>query len=430
MVRAIVGANWGDEGKGKITDMLAEKSDIIVRFQGGSNAGHTIINDYGKFALHLLPSGVFYNHTTSIIGNGVALNIPYLVNEIKSIVDRGVPAPKILVSDRAQILMPYHADFDAYEEERLGGKAFGSTKSGIAPFYSDKYAKIGFQVSELYDETALREKVERVVAYKNILLEHLYHKPTMNPDDIYNTLIEYREMITPYVADVSLFLHDALKEGKTVLLEGQLGTLKDPDHGIYPMVTSSSTLAAYGAIGAGLPPYEIKDIVTVVKAYSSAVGAGAFVSEIFGEEADELRKRGGDGGEFGATTGRPRRMGWFDAVATRYGCRLQGATEAALTVVDALGYLDEIPMCVGYEIDGEVTKDFPVTYKLEKAKPVLKKFKGWKCDIRGIRNYDELPKECRDYIEAIEAEIGVPITMVSNGPKRHDIILRESKLNK
>ena len=430
MVRAIVGANWGDEGKGKITDMLAEKSDIIVRFQGGSNAGHTIINDYGKFALHLLPSGVFYNHTTSIIGNGVALNIPYLVNEIKSIVDRGVPAPKILVSDRAQILMPYHADFDAYEEERLGGKAFGSTKSGIAPFYSDKYAKIGFQVSELYDETSLREKVERVVAYKNILLEHLYHKPTMNPDDIYNTLIEYREMITPYVADVSLFLHDALKEGKTVLLEGQLGTLKDPDHGIYPMVTSSSTLAAYGAIGAGLPPYEIKDIVTVVKAYSSAVGAGAFVSEIFGEEADELRKRGGDGGEFGATTGRPRRMGWFDAVATRYGCRLQGATEAALTVVDALGYLDEIPMCVGYEIDGEVTKDFPVTYKLEKAKPVFKKFKGWKCDIRGIRNYDELPKECRDYIEAIEAEIGVPITMVSNGTKRHDIILRESKLNK
>lgn len=430
MVRAIVGANWGDEGKGKITDMLAEKSDIIVRFQGGSNAGHTIINDYGKFALHLLPSGVFYNHTTSIIGNGVALNIPYLVNEIKSIVDRGVPAPKILVSDRAQILMPYHVDFDAYEEERLGGKAFGSTKSGIAPFYSDKYAKIGFQVSELYDETALREKVERVVAYKNILLEHLYHKPTMNPDDIYNTLIEYREMITPYVADVSLFLHDALKEGKTVLLEGQLGTLKDPDHGIYPMVTSSSTLAAYGAIGAGIPPYEIKDIVTVVKAYSSAVGAGAFVSEIFGEEADELRKRGGDGGEFGATTGRPRRMGWFDAVASRYGCRLQGATEAALTVVDALGYLDEIPMCVGYEIDGEITKDFPVTYKLEKAKPVLKKFKGWKCDIRGIRNYDELPKECRDYIEAIEAEIGVPITMVSNGPKRHDIILRESKLNK
>ena len=425
MVRAIVGANWGDEGKGKITDMLAEKSDIIVRFQGGSNAGHTIINDYGKFALHLLPSGVFYSHTTSIIGNGVALNIPYLLNEVKGLEERGVPTPKLLVSDRAQILMPYHVDFDAFEEERLGGKAFGSTKSGIAPFYSDKYAKIGFQVSELFDEALLREKVERVVAYKNILLEHLYHKPVMNPDDIFNLLLSYRDMIEPYVADVSLFLHNAIKDGKTILLEGQLGSLKDPDHGIYPMVTSSSTLAAYGAIGAGIPAQEIKDVVTVVKAYSSAVGAGAFVSEIFGAEADEMRKRGGDGGEFGATTGRPRRMGWFDAVATRYGCRMQGATEVALTVVDALGYLDEIPMCVGYEIDGEIIKDFPVTYKLEKAKPVLRTFKGWKCDIGGIRNYDELPKECREYIEAIEAEIGVPITMISNGPKRHDIILRK-----
>ena len=430
MVRAIVGANWGDEGKGKITDMLAEKSDIIVRFQGGSNAGHTIINDYGKFALHLLPSGVFYDHTTSIIGNGVALNIPFLINEIKGLEERGVPAPKILVSDRAQILMPYHVDFDAYEEERLGGKAFGSTKSGIAPFYSDKYAKIGFQVSELFGEDSLREKVERVVDYKNILLEHLYHKPKMNPDDIYNTLMSYRDMVAPYVADVSLFLNNAIKEGKTILLEGQLGSLKDPDHGIYPMVTSSSTLAAYGAIGAGIPPYEIKDIVTVVKAYSSAVGAGAFVSEIFGDEADELRKRGGDGGEYGATTGRPRRMGWFDAVATRYGCRVQGATEVALTVLDVPGYLDEIPMCVGYEIDGKVIKDFPVTRELEKAKPVLKKMPGWKCDIRGIKKYEELPKECRDYIEAIEEEIGVPITMVSNGPKRHDIIMRESRLSR
>lgn len=431
MVRAIVGANWGDEGKGKITDMLAEESDIIVRFQGGSNAGHTIINDYGKFALHLLPSGVFYDHTTSVIGNGVALNIPYLFNEIKSLEEKGVPTPKILVSDRAQILMPYHVDFDAYEEERLGGKAFGSTKSGIAPFYSDKYAKIGFQVSELFmDEADLREKVERVVEYKNILLANLYHKPEMNPDDIFNLLMSYKEMVAPYVTDVSLFLHKAIKEGKSILLEGQLGSLKDPDHGIYPMVTSSSTLAAYGAIGAGIPAQEIDNVITVVKAYSSAVGAGAFVSEIFGDEAQELRVRGGDGGEFGATTGRPRRMGWFDAVATRYGCRMQGATEVALTVLDVLGYLDEIPMCVGYEIDGEVITDFPVTYKLEKAKPVLKTFKGWKCDIRGIQKYEELPQECRDYIEAIEAEIGVPITMVSNGPKRHDIIMRESKLSK
>lgn len=431
MVKAIVGANWGDEGKGKITDMLAEESDIIVRFQGGSNAGHTIINDYGKFALHLLPSGVFYNHTTSVIGNGVALNIPYLINELKSITDRNVPMPKILVSDRAQILMPYHVDFDTYEEARLAGKSFGSTKSGIAPFYSDKYAKIGFQVSELFeDEAVLKEKVERVVDYKNILLEHLYHKPTMKTDDIFKLLLSYRDMIAPYVTDTSAFLHKAIKEGKNILLEGQLGALKDPDHGIYPMVTSSSTLSAYGAIGAGIPASEIKDVVTVVKAYSSAVGAGAFVSEIFGEEADELRKRGGDGGEFGATTGRPRRMGWFDAVATRYGVRMQGTSEVALTVIDVLGYLDEIPMCVGYEIDGTVTKEFPTTYQLEKAKPVLKKFPGWKCDIRGIRNYEDLPVECRNYIEAIEQEIEAPITMVSNGPGRHEIIHRVSSYTK
>ena len=428
MVKAVVGANWGDEGKGKITDMLAESADIIVRFQGGANAGHTIVNDYGKFALHTLPSGVFYGHTTSIIGNGVALNIPILFNEIKSIVDKGVPAPKILVSDRAQIVMPYHILLDQYEEERLGGKSFGSTKSGIAPFYSDKYAKIGFRVSELFDEDILAEKVERVVEMKNILFEHMYHKPKMDPKEILNTLHEYRDMVAPYVCDVSLFLNQALKENKTVLLEGQLGTLKDPDHGIYPMVTSSSTLAAYGAIGAGIPPYEIKQVVTVCKAYSSAVGAGAFVSEIFGEEADELRRRGGDGGEYGATTGRPRRMGWFDCVASKYGCRLQGTTDVAFTVLDVLGYLDEIPVCVGYDIDGEVTTEFPVTRLLEKAKPVIKVLPGWKCDIRGIKNYEELPANCKNYVEFIEEQIGYPITMVSNGPGRHDIIHRESKL--
>ena len=414
----------GDEGKGKITDMLGEKSDIIVRFQGGSNAGHTIINDYGKFALHLLPSGVFYQHTTCIIGNGVALNIPYLQKEIDEIVSKGVPKPHILVSDRAQILMPYHIDFDAYEEERLGGKSFGSTKSGIAPFYSDKYAKIGFQVSELFDDDILKEKVYRVAEMKNVMLEHMYHKPLIDPEELLKTLHEYRDIVEPYVADTSLFISNALKEGKTVLLEGQLGSLKDPDFGIYPMVTSSSTLAAYGAIGAGIPPYEIKDIITVVKAYSSAVGAGEFVSEIFGDEADELRRRGGDGGEFGATTGRPRRMGWFDAVASRYGCRMQGATEVALTVLDVLGYLDEIPVCVGYEIDGEVTRDFPVTAKLAKAKPVYKVLPGWKEEIRGITEYDKLPENCRKYIEFIEKELEVPITMVSNGPGRHEIIYR------
>ena len=424
MVKAVVGANWGDEGKGKITDMLGKEADIIVRFQGGANAGHTIVNNYGKFALHTLPSGVFYDHTTSIIGNGVALDIPVLFNEIQSIVDRGVPAPKILVSDRAQIVMSYHKNFDAYEEERLGKKSFGSTKSGIAPFYSDKYAKIGFQVSELFDDELLRDKTVRIAEQKNVLLEHLYHKPLIDPDDLYKELTGYREMIAPYVCDVSLYLHNALKEGKNILLEGQLGSLKDPDHGIYPMVTSSSTLAAYGAIGAGIPPYEIKQIITVCKAYSSAVGAGAFVSEIFGDEADELRRRGGDGGEYGATTGRPRRMGWFDCVATRYGIACQGATKVVMTALDCLSYLDEIKVCVGYEVDGKVIKDFPTTPTLKKCKPVFETLKGWHCNIKGIRNYDELPKEARDYVEFIEKQLGYRIDMVSNGPEREAIIVR------
>ncbi len=426
MVTAIVGANWGDEGKGKITDMLGEESDIIVRFQGGSNAGHTIINDYGKFALHLLPSGVFYGHTVSIIGNGVALNIPYLLNEISELTKRGVPEPKILVSDRAQVVMPYHIAFDEYEEERLGKNSFGSTKSGIAPFFSDKYAKIGIQVSELFmEDDALKDKISRICVQKNVLLKYLYNKPELDETELFNTLCEYRDMIAPYVCDVSAYLRKALKEGKNILLEGQLGSLKDTDHGIYPMVTSSSTLAAYGAVGAGIPPYEIKRIVTVVKAYSSAVGAGEFVSEIADEaEAEELRKHGGDKGEYGATTGRPRRVGWFDVVATRYGCEVQGATEVVLTVLDCLGYLKEIPVCVGYEIDGKRIDDFPVTSKLAKAKPIFEVLPGWECDINGIKEYDKLPDNCRKYVEFIEKQIGVPIKMVSNGPKRADIIIR------
>ncbi len=428
MVKAVVGANWGDEGKGKITDMLAQEADIVIRFQGGANAGHTIVNDYGKFALHTLPSGVFYSHVTNIIGNGVALNIPILFQEIRQLTERNVPMPNILISDRAQIVMPYHILLDSCEEARLAGKSFGSTKSGIAPFYSDKFAKIGFQVSELFDDDLLREKVERVCELKNVLFEHLYHREGIHPEELMNTLHEYRDMVKPYVGNVSAYLYRALREGKNILLEGQLGTMKDPDHGIYPMVTSSSTLAAYGAIGAGIAPYEIKTIVAVTKAYSSAVGAGAFVSEIFGDEADELRRRGGDGGEYGATTGRPRRMGWYDCVASHYGCRLQGATDVALTVLDVLGYLDEIPVCVGYEIDGKVTKEFPVTRLLEKAKPVYEVLPGWKCDIRGIRTYEELPENCRKYVEFIEGQLGYPITMVSNGPGREDIIYRKSRL--
>ncbi len=426
MVKAIVGANWGDEGKGKITDMLAADSDIVIRFQGGANAGHTIINEYGKFALHLLPSGSFNKNVINMIGNGVALNIPELFKEFEEIVSRGVPKPNLLISERAQVLMPYHILFDQYEEERLSDRKFGSTKSGIAPFYSDKYAKIGFQVWELFcDENELKEKIKNVLEVKNLILEHVYHKPAIDADELFNTLMEYKEMVAPYVVNSVEFMHNAIKDGKNILLEGQLGSLKDPDFGIYPFTTSSHTVAGYGAVGACIPPYEIKEIITVVKAYSSAVGAGAFVSEIFGDEADELRRRGGDGGEFGATTGRPRRMGWFDCVATRYGCMVQGATKVAFTVLDVLGYLKEIPVCVGYEVDGKVTKEFPTTDKLNRAKPVFETLPGWNCDIRGIKKYSDLPENCRKYIEFVEEQIGFPIGIVSNGPGREDIIFRD-----
>jgi len=425
MVKAVVGANWGDEGKGKITDMLAKDADIVVRFQGGANAGHTIVNEYGKFALHLLPSGSFNKNVTNMIGNGVALDIPRLFKELNGIVEQGVPKPNIVISERAQVLMPYHVLLDTYEEERLSDRKFGSTKSGIAPFYSDKFAKVGFQVWELLqDDDKLYEKVKNTLEIKNLIIEHVYHKPKLDVDELFETLKGYREMVKPYVINSVEFMHKAIAEGKNILLEGQLGSLKDPDFGIYPFTTSSSTIAGYGACGACIPPYEIKDIITVVKAYSSAVGAGAFVSEIFGEEADELRRRGGDGGEYGATTGRPRRMGWFDCVATRYGCMVQGTTQVAFTVLDVLSYLDEIPVCVGYEYDGKVTKEFPTTDKLNVAKPVLKVLPGWKSDIRGIKKYEDLPENCRKYIEFVENEIGFPIKIVSNGPAREDIIYR------
>ena len=426
MVKAIVGANWGDEGKGKITDMLAEKSDIVVRFQGGANAGHTIINKYGKFALHSLPSGIFYPHTTNIIGNGVALNIRSFVNEITALREREVPEPRIIVSDRTQVVMPYHILFDAYEEERLAGKAFGSTKSGIAPFYSDKFAKIGFQVNELFDDELLKNRLKNVCEIKNTLLEHLYHKPLLNPEELYAEMVAQRELIAPFVGDISEPIQKALREGKDILLEGQLGTLKDTDYGIYPFVTSSNTLAGYGAVGAGIPPTEIKSVIAVTKAYSSAVGGGAFVTELFDEEAETLRRLGGDNGEYGATTGRPRRVGWFDAVATDYGCRMQGATEAVLTAVDVLGYMDEIKVCVGYEIEGKVTADFPVTTKLNHAKPVYETLPGWKCDVRGVKDYDALPQQLKDFVDFIETHIHVPINLVSTGPKREDIAVRKA----
>ena len=424
MIRAIVGANWGDEGKGKITDMFAEESDIVIRFQGGSNAGHTIINNYGKFALHLLPSGVFYNHVVNILGPGTAVNIKILLDELDNLKNKGVPEPKLLISDRAQVVMPWHILFDKYEEERLGSRQFGSTKSGIAPFYSDKYYKIGIQVSDLYHKDILKDKIASICEVKNIILKTLYNKPPIDADEVYNELVSMGEKIAHMVCDTTIYLHKALKEGKRILLEGQLGALKDPDHGIYPYTTSSSPLAGFATIGAGIPPYEIKNIIAIIKAYSSCVGAGPFVTEIFGEEASELRERGGDAGEYGATTGRPRRMGWFDAVATRYGCMVQGATEAALTLLDVLGYLDEIPVCVGYEIDGHVTEDFPVSPLLYKAKPVYKVFPGWKCNITEIREYKDLPDNAKKYVEFIESFIGIPIKWISNGPKRENIIRR------
>ena len=425
MVRAIVGANWGDEGKGKLTDFLASQADVVVRFQGGSNAGHTIINDYGKFAMHQLPSGVFHDNVVNVIGNGVALSVESFKSELNLLKERGVPTPKIIISDRAGLVMPYHILFDKYEEERLSDKKFGSTKSGIAPFYSDKFSKIGFQVSEIFDDDSyIRDKLKHVLKIKNSILSGLYNKPEIIFDDIFNKIISYREILKPFVGDTVKFLSESVKLNKNILLEGQLGALKDTDFGIYPMVTSSNTIAGYGSVGAGIPPYEIKEIIAVVKAYSSAVGAGEFVSEIFGEDADKLRNLGGDGGEFGATTGRPRRMGWLDLVASKYGCKVQGATSAAFTVIDALSYLDEIPVCIGYQIDGNIFEDFPVTSQLKRAKPILKILPGWKSDIKGIKKYDELPINCKAYIEFAENKIGVPIKFISTGPKRSDVIFK------
>lgn len=431
MVKAVVGANWGDEGKGKITDTLADSADVVIRFQGGANAGHTIVNKYGKFALHTVPSGVFHQNIMNIMGSGVAFDIEKFMAELGDIMSKGVPQPQIMISDRAQVMMPYHVLFDTLEEARLAGKSFGSTKSGIAPFYSDKYAKIGWQINEFYqDDDVLMEKINRVADIKDALLVNLYHTDPIDREGLLNWIKNVREEVKPYLGNVSEYLYHAIKEDKTILLEGQLGTMKDPDNGIYPMVTSSSPLAAFGAVSCGIPPYAIGQIVVVSKAYSSAVGAGEFVSEIFGDEAVSLRNHGGDGGEYGATTGRPRRVGWYDCVASKYGCRVQGATDVAFTVLDDLGYLDEIPVCVAYELDGKQITEFPVTKDLKRCKPVYKTFKGWKCDIRGIRRFEDLPQEAKDYVNFIEQQIGFPITMVSNGPAREDIIYRESPLKK
>lgn len=428
MVTAITGGSFGDEGKGKMTDLLAEQADIVVRFQGGANAGHTIINDYGKFVLHLLPSGVFRSNTVNLIASGVAFDAEEFFAELEMLRSRNIPTPKVKLSTRTQLLLPIHKLQDKLEEQRLGKNSFGSTQSGIAPFYSDKYAKKNIQISELYSE-GLNDKIKRLCDDKNTYFKAFYGvENAVSERELTEYLSDLGERLKPYLCDCPYYLNDALKNGKNILLEGQLGSLRDVDNGIYPYVTSSSPLAGFGSVSAGIPPYEIKSVVSVVKAYSTCVGAGAFVGELFGDEAEKLRKRGGDAGEFGAKTGRPRRMAWFDCVATRYGCMLQGATQVAVTMFDVLGYLDKIPVCVGYNINGQVTDKFPETYLLAKAEPVYEYLEGWRCDISDISEYENLPEAAKNYADFIERQLGVPVTMISNGPKRDQIMYRKSLL--
>lgn len=429
MVTAITGGSFGDEGKGKMTDLLAARADIVARFQGGANAGHTIINDYGKFVLHMLPSGVFYGHAENIIASGAALDAEEFFDELEMLKKRGVPEPTVKVSSRVQLLLPIHKEQDRLEERRLGKNGFGSTLSGIAPFYSDKYAKRNIQISELYSDS-LTDKIRRFCEDKNIFFKAFYGvENAVSAAALTEYLAEMRNRLEPYLTDCPYFMNDALKAGKNIMLEGQLGALRDTDNGIYPFVTSSPTLAGFGSVSAGIPPREISRVVAVIKAYSTCVGAGAFVGELFGSEADELRWRGGDSGEYGAKTGRPRRIAWFDCVAARYGCMLQGATEAALTMLDVLSFLDKIPICVGYRINGVITDKFPETHLLDSAEPVYEYLDGWKSNISDIRDYEALPEAAKKYVQFIEERIGVPITMISNGPKREQIIFKDYRGN-
>lgn len=424
MVTAIVGGSFGDEGKGKMTDLLAAQSDIVVRFQGGANAGHTIINDYGKFALHMLPSGVFHRHTENIIASGVAFDADEFFGELEMLKARGVPEPALGISSRAQLLLPIHKIQDKSEEQRLGKNSFGSTKSGIAPFYSDKYAKRNFQISELYSDK-LSGKIRQFCEDKNKFFKEFYDiENALCVDELSDYLMDLRDRLKPYLINCPYYMNDTLKSNKKILLEGQLGALRDVDNGIYPFVTSSSPLAGSGCVSAGIPPYEIKSVISVIKAYSTCVGAGAFVGELFGSEAEKLRKRGGDSGEYGGKTGRPRRIAWFDCVSAKYGCMVQGATEAALTMLDVLGYFDKIPVCVGYKTDGKITDKFPETYMLNSAEPVYEYLDGWKCDISDISDYNDLPQAAKEYVDFIEMHIGIPINMISNGPNRNQIIYR------
>jgi adenylosuccinate synthase len=414
-VDAIVGACWGDEGKGKLTDYLAGEADWVARFQGGRNAGHTIVNPFGRFALHMLPSGVFIPDVGNVLGPGVALDIPALEAELAMLEQAGVPQPRLFVSERCQVVLPIHPLLDRCEETRLAERRFGSTQVGIAPFYADKAMKWGIQVADLFDEAHLRERVADLLTVKNVLLEHLYAQPRIELADVLAALRPQAEFVRRFVTDTDRLLGDAHARGERILAEGQLGALRDPDHGVYPYSTSSSPLAGQACVSLGLGPKTFERVTAVVKAYSSCVGATPFVSELFGHEADTLRERGN---EFGATTGRPRRVGWFDAVATRHGCRVQGATEVALTLLDVLDEADAVPICTGYRLDGQVEDHFPPTVRLRKATPVYEQVPGWRESTRDARTPGDLPDAARRYIERIQALIEVPIRFISVGPER------------
>lgn len=421
---AIVGINWGDEGKGRMVDLLTEDYDVVVRYQGGGNAGHTVINEYGKFALHLLPSGIFRKGVVNILGNGVALDPENLWLEMQEIAAKGVElTPENLkISDRASVLLPWHRDLDELEENRLKDKKYGSTKQGIAPFYSDKYQKKTILAGELFYPEELRKHLADLLEWKNLTIEKVYEGKAYTMEMLDKWIEDFCEKIKPYICDTGAFLKQAQAEGKSILFEAQLGSLRDLDYGIYPYTTSSNTTAAYAPIGSGLPSVKITDVIGVVKAYSTCVGEGPFVCEMFGDEAEELRKAGF---EFGAKTGRPRRVGPIDIVATRYGVEVQAATEIALTKLDVLSYMDKIPVCTHYVINGEKTDRFPFPLALNHAEPVVEYFDGWKCDISSVRNWEELPKEAREYVTFIEEQIGCKITYVSVGPERESIIIRK-----
>ena len=420
---AIVGINWGDEGKGRMVDLLTEQFDVVVRYQGGGNAGHTVINEHGKFALHLLPSGIFRKNVLNILGNGVAMDPESLINEIRDVEAKGVSVTpeNLKISERASLLMPWHRRLDELEEQRLADKKYGSTKQGIAPFYSDKYQKKTVMAGELFYPDVLRARLKDLMEWKNLIITGVYGAEPYAWEEIERWLETSCEAIKPYICDTGALLREAEENGKKILFEAQLGSLRDLDHGIYPMTTSSNTIAAYAPVGSGLPGAELDRVIGVVKAYSTCVGEGPFTCEMFGEEAEKLREAGH---EYGAKTGRPRRVGPVDLVATRYGVEVQAATEIALTKLDVLSYLDEIPVCVKYVLDGKETDRFPFPAALGACKPVIETVKGWKQDISGVRSWAELPEEAKTYVQLIERAIGCPIKWVSVGPERESIILR------